>query len=196
MKRIILASQSPRRKELLGRFCQDLIIRADASDEIKIPGEMPEDMVKRLAFTKAQNVAKASREDAIVIGADTVVVLDDQVLGKPKNEEDAFQMLRALSGRAHTVFTGVAVLDTVTGKEMTFAEATAVRFRELSDEEIGAYIASKEPMDKAGAYGIQELGSILIDGVDGDYFNVVGLPVCRLGKLLKEEFGIDLLAKR
>lgn len=193
MKQIILASQSPRRKELLGRFCQDLIIRADSSEEIKIPGEKPEETVCRLALTKAKNVASVSQENALVVGADTIVVLDDDVLGKPKDEEDAFRMLRSLSGRVHTVVTGVAVLDTETGKEKTLAESTKVRFKELSNQEIAAYIASKEPMDKAGAYGIQELGSLFIEGVEGDYFNVVGLPVCKLGKLLKEEFSVDIL---
>lgn len=193
MKQIILASQSPRRKELLGRFCQDLIIRADSSEEIKIPGEKPGETVCRLALTKAKNVASVSQENALVVGADTIVVLDDDVLGKPKDEEDAFRMLRSLSGRVHTVVTGVAVLDTETGKEKTLAESTKVRFKELSNQEIAAYIASKEPMDKAGAYGIQELGSLFIEGVEGDYFNVVGLPVCKLGKLLKEEFSVDIL---
>ena len=193
MKQIILASQSPRRKELLGRFCQDLIIRADSSEEIKIPGEKPEETVCRLALTKAKNVASVSQGNALVVGADTIVVLDDDVLGKPKDEEDAFRMLRSLSGRVHTVVTGVAVLDTETGKEKTLAESTKVRFKELSNQEIAAYIASKEPMDKAGAYGIQELGSLFIEGVEGDYFNVVGLPVCKLGKLLKEEFSVDIL---
>lgn len=193
MKQIILASKSPRRKELLGRFCPNMIIRSDASEEYKIPGENPEKTVIRLALTKAKNVARLSKEDAIVIGADTVVVLDGIVLGKPKNQDEAFQMLRSLSGRTHTVFTGVAVFDTVTEKEKTFAEATKVSFRELSDCEIEAYIASREPMDKAGAYGIQELGSLFIEGIEGDYFNVVGLPVCKLGKLLKEEFLVDIL---
>ncbi len=194
MKQIILASQSPRRKELLGRFCQDMIIRCDSSEEVKISGEKPEEMVMRLALTKARNVAEISEEDAIVIGADTIVVLDDKILGKPKNEEDAFRMLRSLSGKCHTVFTGVAVLDTVIKKEKTIAEATKVCFKTLCDEEIDAYIASKEPMDKAGAYGIQELGSLFIEGIEGDYFNVVGLPVCKLGKLLNEEFSLDILS--
>ncbi len=194
MKQIILASQSPRRKELLGRFCQNMIICADHTEEVKIPGEKPEDMVMRLALTKAKNVAKTRGEDALVIGADTVVVLDGNVLGKPEDKEDAFRMLRSLSGNKHTVFTGVAVLDTETETEKTFAEATKVRFKELNDDEIAAYIQSGEPMDKAGAYGIQELGSLLIEGVEGDYFNVVGLPICRLGKMLKETFGVELLA--
>lgn len=194
MKQIILASKSPRRKELLGRFCPDMMIRCDSSEEVKILGEKPMDMVMRLALTKAKNVAKVSEEEAIIIGADTVVVLDEKILGKPKDQEDAFRMLRSLSGNCHTVFTGVAVLDTVSGKEKTFSEATKVRFKELTDEEIEAYIESLEPMDKAGAYGIQELGSFFIEGIEGDYFNVVGLPVCKLGKLLKEEFSLDILS--
>ena len=193
MKQIILASQSPRRRELLGRFCKDMLIRCDRSEELKIPGENPVDMVKRLALTKAKNVARECREDALVIGADTIVVLDGKVLGKPGDEEEARQMLRSLSGREHTVYTGVAVLDTEDNKERVVAESTRVRFQELTEAEIAQYISSGEPMDKAGAYGIQELGSLFIEGIEGDYFNVVGLPVCRLGKLLKEEFAVNIM---
>ncbi len=196
MKQIILASQSPRRRELLGRFCKEFIIRCDDAEETKIIGENPEDMVMRLALTKAKNVAEKSREEALVIGADTVVVLENKVLGKPKNVEDARRMLRALSNREHTVLTGVAVLDKENGKECAVVESTKVSFRELTEEEIDTYIRSGEPMDKAGAYGIQELGSLFIEGIKGDYFNVVGLPVCRLGKLLKEEFSLDLMERR
>ncbi len=193
MKTVILASQSPRRRELLGRILENVIVRSDSSEETKIPGEAPESMVQRLALTKAKNVADVSCEDALVIGADTVVVQDGKALGKPKDEEDAFRMLKALSGREHTVYTGVAVLDRLSGKEAVTVEATKVRFKALTDAEILAYIRTKEPMDKAGAYGIQDLGALLIEGIEGDYFNVVGLPLCKLGKLLKEKFSLDLL---
>ncbi len=195
MRKIILASQSPRRRELLGRLLDDFTVLSDDAEEVRIPNEKPEDMVKRLALEKAKNVAVKSGAKALIIGADTVVTFDGKALGKPKDEEDAFSMLLSLSGREHTVYTGVAVLDTETGKTKTVAEGTKVRFRNLTNAEIRAYIASGEPMDKAGAYGIQELGALLISGICGDYFNVVGLPICRLGTLLKEEFAVDLLVK-
>ncbi len=193
MKTIVLASQSPRRRELLGRIFQDFIVRCDTAEELKIPGENPEEMVQRLALAKANNVAAECEGNAVVIGADTVVVLDGMVLGKPKDEEEAFRMLDMLSGREHTVFTGVAVLDTESGRWETFVEGTKVRFSTMSEAEIRAYIASGEPMDKAGAYGIQDLGSLFIEGIEGDYFNVVGLPICKLGKLLKEKYAWDIL---
>ena len=195
MKEIILASQSPRRRELLGRLLTDFQVMVDDAEEVRIPGEQPEEMVQRLALMKAKNVAEKSGTKGLVIGADTVVTFDGKALGKPKDEEEAFSMLSQLSGREHTVFTGVAVVCGETGKTITIAEGTKVRFRDLTEEEIHAYIASGEPMDKAGAYGIQELGALMISGICGDYFNVVGLPLCRLGTLLKEEFSIDLLVK-
>jgi septum formation protein len=147
-------------------------------------------LAETLALHKAREVAQRCADDDIVVGADTIVCLDDTVFGKPHDAADAARMLRALSGRAHTVYTGVAVIrgDMV----RTHAEATEVRFRTLSDAEIAGYIATGEPMDKAGAYGIQGKGSLLVSGIDGDFFNVMGLPVCALGELLKQ-FGVDLL---
>ncbi len=195
MREIVLASQSPRRRELLGRLLLDFKVMVDDAEEVRIPDEKPEDMVQRLALMKAQNVAEKSGSQGLVIGADTVVTFDGNVLGKPKDEEEAFSMLSQLSGREHTVFTGVAVVCGETGKTKTMVEGTKVRFRNLKEEEIRAYIATGEPMDKAGAYGIQDLGALLISGICGDYFNVVGLPLCRLGILLKEEFSIDFLMK-
>ena len=141
---------------------------------------------------KAAEVARTA-PDALVIAADTVVTADDRVLGKPKNSEDAAAMLRFLSGRTHTVYTGVTVCRNT--QISTQHEATQVRFRQLTQEEISAYVASNEPMDKAGAYGIQGLGALLVEGIEGDYFNVVGLPVCRLGQMLTE-FGIAPLGKK
>lgn len=194
MKEIILASQSPRRRELLGRLVPDFTVITDDSAEVLVPGEEPAQTVQRLAAEKAEHVSAKTDADALILAADTVVVLDGQILGKPKDEGDAFAMLSALSGNTHQVFTGIAVLDTKTGQRVTAFETTKVRFKPLSETEIRQYIASGEPMDKAGSYGIQELGALFVEGIDGDYFNVVGLPLCRLGKLLKESFEIDLLS--
>lgn len=192
MKKIILASASPRRQELIGRLIPDFKVMTDDSPEEVIMGEKPEETVKRLAKQKAENVAKEITDDAVVIAADTMVALDGQVLGKPCDEKEAYNMLKMLSGNTHQVYTGVAVIDTKSGRIINEYETTGVKFRTLLDDEIKAYIKSGEPMDKAGAYGIQELGALFIQGIEGDYFNVVGLPLCRLGRILKE-MGIDLL---
>ena len=192
MKKIILASASPRRQELIGRLIPDFKVMTDNSPEEVIMGEKPEETVKRLAKQKAENVAGEITDDAVVIAADTMVALDGQVLGKPCDEKEAYNMLKMLSGNTHQVYTGVAVIDTKSGKIINEYETTGVKFRTLLDDEIKAYIKSGEPMDKAGAYGIQELGALFIQGIEGDYFNVVGLPLCRLGRILKE-MGIDLL---
>ncbi len=192
MKEWILASQSPRRRELFGRLVPEFTVIVDDSTEVWVPDEKPEATVKRLAEEKARNVAAKTDKDALVLAADTVVVLDGKILGKPKNEEEAYAILTALSGNTHQVFTGIAVLDRKSGKCVTAAECTKVHFVDLNEETIRYYIASGEPMDKAGAYGIQDLGALFVEGIEGDYFNVVGLPLCRLGKLLKESFGIDL----
>lgn len=193
MRKIVLASQSPRRRELLAGLGMEFTVLVDSSPVVDLPGEEPSEMVKRLSMEKVKNVAVRTEEPSLVVGADTVVVLDGNILGKPKDRQDAEEMLRSLSGREHTVYTGVAVLDTASGLAEGFAEATKVRFRPLSEEEITSYIQSGEPMDKAGGYGIQGKGALLVAGIDGDYFNVVGLPLCRLGKLLKETFHLDLL---
>ena len=189
---VILASQSPRRRELLEQMgLRDFLIRPARGEEIFSPGLTPAQLVEGLSRQKAEEVAAGADPEDLVIAADTVVSVDGQVLGKPRDEADAFRMLSALSGRENTVYTGVTV---IRGRErVTQHEATAVRFRPLTEEEIRAYIATGEPMDKAGAYGIQEYGALLVEGVRGDYFNVVGLPVCRLGRILAR-FGVDLLA--
>ena len=192
MRKIILASASPRRQELIGRLIPDFKVMTDNSPEEVIMGEKPEETVKRLAKQKAENIAGEITDDAVVIAADTMVALDGQVLGKPCDEKEAYNMLKMLSGNTHQVYTGVAVIDTKSGKIINEYETTGVKFRTLLDDEIKAYIKSGEPMDKAGAYGIQELGALFIQGIEGDYFNVVGLPLCRLGRILKE-MGIDLL---
>lgn len=186
---LILASASPRRQELLARFGVPFAIDPAAGPENPPAGASPEDTVKALAAAKAAEVA-ARHPGELVIGADTIVALDGAILGKPADEEDAFRMLRALSGRGHRVCTGVALRKD--GAAMCQAETTRVFFRELSDREIRTYIASGEPMDKAGAYGYQGLASLFVERIEGDFFNVVGLPLCRLGRML-ETMGVALL---
>ena len=189
--KIILASQSPRRKELLERMgIRDFETISPNVDESAFHGLPPEELVRRLSAEKAAAVAGKAGEDAIVIAADTVVALAGAVLGKPADELDAFKMLSALSGVRHQVYTGVTVCRG--GEKQTAHEVTDVTFRELSEREIEDYIATGEPMDKAGAYGIQGYGALLIQGISGDYYNVMGLPVCRLSGMLAR-FGVDCL---
>ncbi|MDE7172673.1 MAG: Maf family nucleotide pyrophosphatase [Oscillospiraceae bacterium] len=190
--KIILASNSPRRKELLERIgVKDFKVAAPNVDESVEDDLSPAEIVERLSLRKARAAAKKAGPDDLIIAADTVVALDDKVLGKPHDEADAFAMLSALSGREHHVYTGVTVLR---GEEaVTQHEETAVTFRAIRPDEIRGYIATGEPMDKAGAYGIQERGALLVSGIHGDYFNVMGLPVFRLGRILAQ-FGVDLLS--
>ena len=189
--KIILASQSPRRKELLERMgIQDFETISPNVDESAFHGLPPEELVRRLSAEKAAAVAGKVGEDAIVIAADTVVALEGAVLGKPADELDAFKMLSALSGVRHQVYTGVTICRG--GEKQTAHEVTDVTFRELSEREIEDYISTGEPMDKAGAYGIQGYGALLIQGISGDYYNVMGLPVCRLSGMLAR-FGVDCL---
>lgn len=195
MKGFVLASGSPRRKELLGRLLNSFEIITDDSEEAVKAEEAPQDTVRRLALQKAENVALKVNKPSVILAADTVVSADGKVLGKPANEKEAFDMLSMLSGRFHQVFTGIALIDTESGQKVTDFESTRVKFKGLTEAEISAYIMSGEPMDKAGAYGIQELGALFVEGIEGDYFNVVGLPLCRLGRILKESFDIDLISK-
>ena len=189
---IILASQSPRRRQLLGQIGLDhFIVRPARGEEVMDPALSPTQLVEELSRQKAREVAGASDPGDLVIAADTVVAIDGRVLGKPHDREEACAMLSALSGREHTVYTGVTVCRD--DRMLTQHEATQVRFRSLSPREIRAYVDSGEPMDKAGAYGVQELGALLVEGIRGDYFNVVGLPLCRLGQMLSQ-FGVELLA--
>ena len=189
---IILASQSPRRRELLRQMgITDFEIRPAVGAELIDPALTPIQIVEMLSRQKAEEVAASAGAEDIVIAADTVVSVDGRVLGKPRTEKDAFRMLSSLSGRSHTVYTGVTVRR---GNEAsTHYEATKVQFRKLTEHEISCYIATGEPMDKAGAYGIQGFGGMLVSGIEGDYSNVVGLPVCLLGQMLLP-FGIDALA--
>ena len=194
---MILASGSPRRRELLNMLgAQDLKIIPAQGEEAPPQGASPAETVISLAKAKADEVFSRLQssgelgENDIIIAADTVVELDGAILGKPKDTADARRMLHSLSGRTHRVYTGVAVLSA--GGALCQHEETLVRFRELDDGELDRYIATGEPMDKAGSYGIQGKGSLLVEALDGDYFNVMGLPVCRLGKMLKK-LGVDLI---
>ncbi|MBE3583290.1 MAG: septum formation inhibitor Maf [Limnochordaceae bacterium] len=197
---LILASTSPRRRELLKRLGLPFQVERPQAVERRRPGEAPGELVERLAREKAEAVASRWGRQAgaepghgqeeqrrLVIGADTVVVLDGEILGKPKDLEDAKQMLRRLSGRTHEVYTGVAVLETPWpgGPELVEHEVTRVTFRPLTSAMIEHYVASGEPMDKAGAYGVQGLGSVIVSHIDGCFFNVVGLPLPRLAQMLE-----------
>ena len=185
---VILASQSPRRRELLGLTGLDFQIRVADIDETMNPDATPYDEVARLSREKALAVPREGED--VVIAADTIVVCDGARLGKPRDEADAFRMLRMLSGRDHQVMTGMTVLQGE--RSVTCTEVTDIHFRDLSDGEIRAYIATGEPMDKAGAYGIQGGAALFVSHLNGDYFNVVGLPVCRLGMILRS-FGLGVM---
>ena len=179
---LILASQSPRRKELLGLLRLPFTVRVADIDETMDANKAPFDEVARVSRCKAEAVAR--KADDIVIAADTIVVCEEKVLGKPRDPEDAKAMLSLMSGRDHQVMTGMCVLR---GEQcVTATEVTDIHFRELSTAEIDAYVATGEPMDKAGSYGIQGGAAIFAEKMVGDYYNVMGLPVCRLWKILHE----------
>lgn len=184
MKNLILASSSPRRAELLKQIGLNYQIMVCDVDETLLPGMSPPELVEFLAERKAAAVARNLHE-GIVLGADTVVVWQGQVLGKPLNEEDAFSMLVKLQGSTHDVYTGVALIDVHSGKIMVGHEKTRVFFRNIEEDEIRRYVASGEPLDKAGAYGAQGLAAIYINKLEGCYTNVVGLPLARLSVMLK-----------
>jgi len=183
MRVLILASASPRRSELLRNAGIGFEVYPAHIHEEPLTGEAPIDYAQRLARDKATTVL-ARHPDAMVLGADTVVVVDAHLLEKPANAEDAVRMLRLLSGRTHQVITGVSLL--ADNFERTEAEVTQVAFVRMLEHEIAEYVASGEPMDKAGAYGIQGLASRWVERIDGDYFNVVGLPVRRVYRMLNE----------
>ena len=184
---LILASASPRRKELLSLFGIPFVIRAADIDETMDPGKAPFAEVARVSRLKALAVSRDPGD--VVIAADTIVVCEGRVLGKPRDEEDAFRILSLLSGRDHEVMTGMTVLR---GDEIvTHTEVTKIHFRQLHPEEIRAYIATGEPMDKAGAYGIQGGAALFCTDMVGDYYNVMGLPVCRLAMILRS-FGLPI----
>ena len=183
----ILASGSPQRKEILEELGYQFEIKTGDYDESTVALDDPKEGVQKLALGKA---LAAVQQPGLYLGSDTVVVLDGVVMGKPSDEQDAFRMLRSLSGRTHEVCTGVALVtvgeDGTVEHTETFVEATEVRFFELTDEEIDRYIRTGEPMDKAGAYGIQGLGRVLVEGIRGDYETVVGLPAARVYRALRE----------
>lgn len=188
----ILASGSPRRKEILEELGYLFEIKTGDFDESTVSLEKPAQAVQALALGKAMAAAEATAvsKPTLFLGSDTVVALNDVVMGKPKDEADAAAMLRSLSGNTHVVYTGVALVEKdpagECGATETFVEATEVRFFELTDEEIDRYIRTGEPMDKAGAYGIQGLGRVLVEGIRGDYETVVGLPAARVYRALRE----------
>ena len=179
---LILASQSPRRAELLKKLNIPFTVRVADIDEAMDPLVLPEDEVARVSYEKAMAVRRQSGD--VVIAADTIVVLDGQVLGKPENEADAAYTLSRLSGRPHQVMTGITVVKD--DLALTHTEITQVHFRPLSREEIRRYVASGDPMDKAGSYGIQNGAALFVSAIEGDYFNVMGLPVCRLWQMLQK----------
>jgi septum formation protein len=186
METLILASQSPRRKILLQQIGLKFKIIPSNSAELIQPTQTPQENAQRIALEKATEVAQRLRK-GLVIGADTIVVLDRHILGKPRSKEDAKRMLRMLSGREHSVFTGFALIDVKTKKQMSSVEETRVRFRKLDDEEITSYVNSGSPMDKAGAYGIQDdYGAVFVEKIQGCFYNVVGFPLTKFYIALKK----------
>ncbi len=189
MLKIVLASQSPRRKKLLSQLGLNFEVKPSTCEEI-ITSSNPVEVVSSLSFQKAEEVAKHCA-NSLVIGSDTIVVLDGKILGKPENERNAIHMLKALSGREHSVYTGVALFTTNAEAEVvkshTFVEETIVTFSELSIPEIESYVAGGSPMDKAGSYGIQDdWGSVFVEKIEGDFYNVVGFPLNRFYREIKE----------
>lgn len=183
--KIILASASPRRTELLDLAGISHVVDPADVDESALPGESAADYAKRIALDKAMRTAER-HSSGLVLGADTVVVVDNEILVKPSSREDAARMLRLISGREHEVITAVALVDARTGRSEVGVEVTEVRVRELSTLEIEEYLETGEPFDKAGAYGIQGRASVFIEGIRGCFFNVVGLPLARLDRMIKE----------
>lgn len=192
--RFVLASASPRRLELLRQIGVDVEVIVSDVDE-NLSEDIPaRELVEKLARVKAQEVAKRVPR-GLIIGADTVVVADNNILGKPRDYNHAVEMLQLLNGRAHSVITGVAIIETPSYGTISAFEETRVLFRKLTDEEIHAYVKTNEPIDKAGSYGIQGIGALLVEKIEGDYFNVVGLPLQRLNNMLTF-WNINLLSNR
>ena len=191
MKTIILASASPRRKELLEKIGLKFEVEPSNYEE-NISSELgPHELAKSLSLEKAKLIAK-NHKNALVIAADTFIVLEGAILGKPRTETEARKMLGTISGRQHSVITGFTIIDTETNKALSKSVETRVYIRKLTSTEIAAYVESKEPLDKAGAYAIQGLGSVIVEKIEGDYFNVIGLPLSALAQSLKE-FGVNVL---
>ncbi len=191
MKTIILASASPRRKELLEKIGLKFEVEPSNYEENMRSELEPHELAKKVSLEKAKAVA-SKHKNAIVIAADTFIVFQGRMLGKPKTEVEAKEMLKTINGKSHSVITGFTIIDTEKNKALSRAVETKVYIRELTLKEIDAYVKSKEPLDKAGAYAIQGLGSVIVEKIEGDYFNVIGLPLSALTESLKE-FGINIL---
>jgi len=191
MKTIILASASPRRKELLKKTGLKFKVEPSNYEENISSGLEPHELARWLSLEKSKLVARNHRK-ALVIAADTFIVFEGKVLGKPPTETEAKKMLETISGRQHSVITGFTIIDTETNKALSKSVETKVYIRKLTSKEIEAYVKSKEPLDKAGAYAIQGLGSVIVEKIEGDYFNVIGLPLSALAESLKE-FGVHIL---
>lgn len=192
MKEIVLASASPRRSFLLKQIGLTFSVMPSHIKEKTDANLEPGTMVEKLSYDKAYDIAEKLHKDCLVIGADTIVVKDGDILGKPRDEQEAYKMLKYLQGDWHEVFTGVTVIDAAYMRSFTDHVRTRVKMRSMPDEMIYSYISTKEPMDKAGAYGIQGMGALLVEAIDGCYFNVVGLPLMKLSDMLLK-FGVKLL---
>ncbi|WP_027702483.1 Maf family protein [Metaclostridioides mangenotii] len=188
---IVLASASPRRKEILENYNVKFNIIKSDIDEVILGHESPVQAVVRLALEKGMDVASKNQAD-LVIAADTIVVLNDKILGKPKDESDAYKTLNSLSGREHQVVTGISLINLAENKKVVDYVVSDVKFKHLSDKVISDYLKTGEFQDKAGAYGIQGYGALLVDEIKGDYFNIVGLPISKLSDLLIKYFDINL----
>ena len=191
MKTIILASASPRRKELLGKIGLKFEVEPSHYEEDISSKLEPHELAKALSLEKAKVVAR-NHQNTLVIAADTFIVFKGKILGKPQTETEAKKMLETINGKAHSVITGFTVIDTENNQALSKSVETRVYIRRLTPDEIDAYVKSKEPLDKAGAYAIQGLGSVIVDKIEGDYFNVIGLPLSALVESLKE-FGVHVL---
>lgn len=191
MKRIILASESPRKKEILSKLgLQFEVMSSDYEEDMNAVSD-PKELAKFLSMNKAKSVAEKITDEALIIAADTFLVHEGKLLGKPHTKDDARMMLRSLSGKTHNVITGIALIDTKTKKRSSDISQTKVTMKTLSDEEIEGYINTGEPLDKAGAYAIQGIGAVLIEKIEGDFYTVMGLPLSLLGQKLKE-FGVSI----
>ena len=188
---IILASKSPRRREILENTKVRFSIEESQIDEVIKLNELPKETVMRLAYEKALDVANRNK-NSLVIGADTIVVINDTILGKPKDDIEAFSMLKLLSGKTHYVITGFALINLSLDKKIIDCQVSQVTFKELSEQCIKDYLQTKESLDKAGAYGIQGYGGLLVENIQGDYFNIVGLPISKISDCLKDHFDINL----
>lgn len=191
MKKIILASASPRRKELLEKIGLKFEAEPSGHEEAIPSGAEPHEFSQKISLEKAKVIA-SKHENAIVIAADTIIVLGNKIMGKPHTETEARKMLEAINGRSHYVITGFSIVDTGRNKTLSRSVETKVSIKKLTPAEIDAYVRSKEPLDKAGAYAIQGLGAVIVEKIEGDYYNVMGLPLNALTEALKE-FGITIL---